>query len=254
MDFFFREYGTGETIVILHGWLGVSDHWLSAGKFLASQGYNVLIPDLPNHGKSFHTEKFSFKEMGEILNCFCQAKDLKKPILLAHSMGGKIAMEMIKENQDYFKALILVDIHFRRYERSDFNILLNSLLIQTNISQFNNLSEFKNYFLEKGIDKEWVAVLLKNLEYKKNTLQWKSNIPMLAQEVDEVLAEVDFKRIDIPTLLIRGENSNYVKEEDCISFKEKFPNSKIVSVPNSGHWVQVDNPSFFLKEVMEFLK
>ena len=117
-----------------------------------------------------------------------------------------------------------------------------------------NTIEEKTYFLEKGIDKEWVAVLLKNLEYKKNTLQWKSNIPMLAQEVDEVLAEVDFKRIDIPTLLIRGENSNYVKEEDCISFKEKFPNSKIVSVPNSGHWVQVDNPSFFLKEVMEFLK
>lgn len=253
MDFFFREYGKGEPIVILHGWLGMSDHWIPVGKFLASQGYNVLIPDLPNHGKSFHTEDFSFDEAVSIIQCFCKAKELKKPILLAHSMGGKIAMQMINQNPKYFKSLILVDVHFQKKQRTPFNQLLSFLLIQTDVSKFKNLSEFKEYFLSKGIDKQWVAVLLKNLEYKANTLKWKSNLPMLAKEVDKVLEGVEVNKTNIPTLLLRGENSSYVKDEDCISFKEKFPNSQIVSVPNSGHWVQVDNPTFFLKEVMDFL-
>ena len=63
MEFFFRQYGSGQPILILHGWLGLSDHWMMVAKFLSEQGFSVIVPDIPNHGRSFHTEHFSIDEM-----------------------------------------------------------------------------------------------------------------------------------------------------------------------------------------------
>ena len=124
MEFFFRQYGQGNPILILHGWLGVSDNWISISKFLSTEGYNVIIPDLPNHGRSFHTNDFSYKEMAEIIYGFCKTKGLEEPIIIGHSMGGKIAMEMINIDEDYFKSLIVVDIHFKKYNINSINSLL----------------------------------------------------------------------------------------------------------------------------------
>ena len=72
MNFFYRELGSfeGRTLMIVHGWLGMSEHWLSIGKYLADIGYHVIIPDLPNHGRSFHTDMFSYQSMARFLHDF----------------------------------------------------------------------------------------------------------------------------------------------------------------------------------------
>ncbi|MCK9163091.1 MAG: alpha/beta hydrolase [Bacteroidales bacterium] len=252
MEFFFRQYGQGQPIIILHGWLGLSDHWMSVAKFLSEQGFNVIVPDLPNHGRSFHTEDFSFDEMAEIMYSFSLTQGFEDPILLAHSMGGKIAMKMVDKNPDYYKSLILIDIHFRLYERNPERDLFTSLLSQTNPSDFKDIRNFRNHFLDNGIEKDMVAVILKNVEYNKKTLQWKSNMPMLAREAEKVMQEVEISETNIPTLILRGENSNYIRDEDIITLKEKFKNSKIITVPKSGHLIHVDNPAFLLKEILYF--
>ena len=253
MEFFFRQYGQGNPILILHGWLGVSDNWISIGKFLSTEGYNVIIPDLPNHGRSFHTNEFSYKEMAEIIYGFCKTKGLEEPIIIGHSMGGKIAMEMINIDEDYFKSLIVVDIHFKKYNINSINSLLASTLLQTNISQFKNATQLKEYFVEKRIPSNLIGILLKNVDYSGNNLKWRSNISVLAKEYPKVLERVSVQENNIPTLLLRGENSNYVLDEDVISFKEVFRNSEVKTIPKSGHWVLVDNPTMLIKEIVEFL-
>ncbi|MDY4790027.1 MAG: alpha/beta fold hydrolase [Bacteroidales bacterium] len=254
MDFFFRQYGQGTPIIILHGWLGVSDNWISIGKFLSSQGFDVIIPDLPNHGKSFHTEEFSYKEMAEIVYGFCNIKDLEKPIIIGHSMGGKIAMEMMNIDKDYFKALIVVDIHFKEYNTNTINSLLASTLIQTNISQFQNITQVKEHLVKENIPSDLIGIILKNVDYSRNNLSWKSNIPVLAKDYPKVLEKITVQENNTPTLLLRGENSNYVLDEDIISFQEVFKNSKVKTIPNSGHWVLVDNPTMLIKEIVDFIK
>ncbi len=254
MDFFFRQYGQGTPIIIIHGWLGVSDNWISIGKFLSTQGFNVIIPDLPNHGKTFHTKEFSYKEMAEIIYGFCKIKELENPVIIGHSMGGKIAMEMMNIDKEYFKALIVVDIHFKEYTSNDINSLLVSTLIQTNISQFKNITQLKEYLIEQEIPSDLIGLILKNVDYSRNQISWKSNIPLLAKDYSKVLERISISKNNIPTLLLRGENSNYILEEDINSFKEVFKNSVIKTIPNSGHWVLVDNPAMLIKEIVEFLK
>lgn len=253
MEFFFRQYGQGQTIIILHGWLGLSDHWISVAKYLSTQGFNTIVPDLPNHGRSFHTDSFSFDEMAEIMNSFSLTQGFENPILLAHSMGGKIAMKMVDKNPNYYKSLIIIDIHFKTYNKNPVRDLFISTLNQVEPSEFNDIRNFRAFLLNKGIEKDMLGVVLKNIEIKDKKLIWKSNMTMLTREAEKVLQEIEISETKIQTLIIRGENSNYIRDKDIITLKEKFKNSKIITAPKSGHLIHIDNPVFLIKEIINFI-
>jgi len=255
MDFFFREYGEGKPIIILHGYLGMSDHWISIGKFLSTIGYKVYIPDMPNHGKSFHTDSFSYKEMGEILNVFAEAKSAENAIIIGHSMGGKIAMEMINQKRDFYKAIIIVDIHFKDYNNAINypNNEVTRLLSQINPEDFSTLAQAMEFLESKQLDNSIIALILKNMEVKERKLKWKSNIPMLVSQYNNIKAKIELDTNNIPSLLIRGEKSNYVSNEDVLSLKEKLPNLKEDTILNANHWVHADQPTMFISSITKFL-
>ncbi|MFN5236145.1 MAG: alpha/beta fold hydrolase, partial [Bacteroidota bacterium] len=64
MELYFREFGAGEPVIILHGLFGFSDNWQTIAKSLASQ-YLVITPDLRNHGRSPHLPSHTYEEMAE---------------------------------------------------------------------------------------------------------------------------------------------------------------------------------------------
>ena len=70
MKLFFREYGKGNPIIILHGLFGMSDNWMTMAKRLSDYSHRVIVPDLRNHGQSPHAEAWDYETM---------AKDMKLP-------------------------------------------------------------------------------------------------------------------------------------------------------------------------------
>jgi len=50
-----NSFGSGEDLVILHGFLGTSDNWKSLGKAYADAGFRLHLLDQRNHGRSFHS-------------------------------------------------------------------------------------------------------------------------------------------------------------------------------------------------------
>ena len=83
--------GSGKPLLVLHGFLGMSDNWRTMGKLWAAH-FEVHLIDLRNHGRSFHTDAFSYAHMAEDLTAYCQHHQLASVVLLGHSMGGKLAM------------------------------------------------------------------------------------------------------------------------------------------------------------------
>ena len=61
------------------------------------------------------------------------------------------------------------------------------------------------------------------------------------------------KHFSKPTLFIRGGLSKYIMEEDYKLIGEIFTDSKIITIPNAGHWVHADAPDSFVKIVQQFL-
>lgn len=70
-----KTYGEGETIVILHGLLGMLDNWHSIAKKLSSE-YRVILVDLRNHGKSFHSQDFNYELLADDLHELCQTLNI----------------------------------------------------------------------------------------------------------------------------------------------------------------------------------
>ena len=90
----YKTLGSGKPLVILHGLLGSLDNWVTVSKYL-SKSYKVYIIDLPNHGKSYHSQVFSYEDMSNDLDSFFNKNGLTNFSLLGHSMGGKLALKYL---------------------------------------------------------------------------------------------------------------------------------------------------------------
>src|SRR5690606_31928080 len=89
----YSRQGQGQPLVILHGLFGSGSNWGSHAKWLAER-YDVILPDLRNHGRSFHAPDMAYPTMaGDVLRLL-DALELESVLLLGHSMGGKTAMTL----------------------------------------------------------------------------------------------------------------------------------------------------------------
>ena len=91
MKLFFRKYGNGPPLVILHGLYGSSDNWVTIAKHL-SDSFTVYLPDQRNHGQSPHSKIHDYDSMSDDLYELVNDLKLKKIFLAGHSMGGKTAI------------------------------------------------------------------------------------------------------------------------------------------------------------------
>ena len=58
----YKSIGEGQPIIILHGFLGSLDNWLTLAKRF-SENFEVILVDQRNHGKAFHSDLFDYSEM-----------------------------------------------------------------------------------------------------------------------------------------------------------------------------------------------
>jgi len=85
-------FGEGTPFIILHGFLGMGDNWKTLAKKISEYGYQIHLVDQRNHGRSPHSDEFSYDLLASDLLMYCEDNDLRDIILLGHSMGGKTAM------------------------------------------------------------------------------------------------------------------------------------------------------------------
>src|ERR1039457_3394720 len=117
MKLFFREYGQGSPFIILHGLFGISDNWATFGKSLMDN-YHVYIPDMRNHGRSPRSTEFDFSSMMADIQEFIDVHKLHNPVLMGHSMGGKVAMLLALNKPELLNKLIVVDVSPRKYPQN----------------------------------------------------------------------------------------------------------------------------------------
>jgi pimeloyl-ACP methyl ester carboxylesterase len=114
MKLHYRELGEGQPMVILHGLFGSSDNWQTHAKKLAEY-YRVILVDQRNHGHSDWSDDFSYEIMSADLFELFQDLNLKKAILIGHSMGGKTAIRFAQIHENLIEKLIVVDIGVKQY-------------------------------------------------------------------------------------------------------------------------------------------
>ncbi len=245
--------GEGKPFVILHGFLGMSDNWKTLGTRWSGAGYEVHLLDQRNHGRSFHSNAFSYKIMAEDLKSYCETYNLKELILLGHSMGGKVAMQFAVTYPEMVSKLIIADIGPKAYPAHHQDIL--KALSQLDFSTIKSRGEAETILSEYIKDEGTKLFLLKNLYRKSKTeLALRINLPILTEKMEEIGTALPADALfEGDTLFLGGEKSGYIEPMDEILIKKQFPKAKIGVISNAGHWLHAENPDEFYENVMIFL-
>jgi esterase len=245
--------GEGFPILIIHGFLGMSDNWKSIATQFANEGFQTHALDLRNHGKSFHSSDFSYEIMVQDVVDYCEFHHLSEIIVLGHSMGGKVAMLLATKYPDLVKLLLVADIGPKYYAPHHQTILaaLNAVDFSSKPSRKNVEEILQNYISDFGTRQ----FLLKNLYWKTpEQLDFRFNLPVFNQKIGIIGTELPSENKFIkPTIFLRGALSNYILDTDFETIFAHFPMAKMVTIPNAGHWLHAENPKEFFDNALRFI-
>ena len=233
------------TIILLHGSGQSHIVWSLTDQFLADQGFNVFTLDLPGHGNSEGPALKSIEEMSQWLNEFIEYIGIKKSILVGHSQGCLISLELARLYPNKVDKIIFI--------AGSYSIPVNKVLIDLSLAgdmEALNLMMKWGY----GYSKQFIG---------GNPLQKILNSP---REVREVLA-VDLiacnnykngidavKSISCPTFFIFGEIDKMIKLESGKKFANMINNSKVHTIKDCGHMIILENAFEMREKITEFLK
>ena len=253
MKIYSKIYGDkGQDLIVIHGLFGMSDNWNTLGKKF-SKYCKVHLIDLRNHGRSPHSEDFNYKVMCEDVLEYMKDNNIVDPIILGHSLGGKVAMKFAFTYPKKIEKLIVVDIAPREYN-TDFHKNLLATLYKLPLVDFDKREEIDKLLSYSFEDKGMRLFLLKNLYRNvKKEFAWRFNIESLLDTIENI-QEADFiiGNCAIPTHFIRGGNSDYINSADELIIKKYFTDSSICTINDAGHWLHAEKPERFYNEVMGF--
>jgi len=272
MKLFYRQYGQGHPLIILHGLFGLSDNWTTLAKQFGENGFAVHTFDLRNHGQSPWSDEFSYELM--VNDVVETISNLHLPIsILGHSMGAKVAMLLALNHPDKVDKLIAVDMA-PKYYPPHHQYIFNAIHALGDMSQYKSRKEVEQKF-SNAIPEVTKQFLLKNLYWKNPdagaqnfeplqapALAWRFNVDVIERNVEDmsITASLSFgeghgvRPFTKPTLFVKGENSAYVTPADEPEIKYLFPQAIFKTIPGAGHWVHADKPKEFFEASLDFLK
>lgn len=264
MKLFFRKYGDGPPLIILHGLYGSSDNWVTIAKKL-SDTFTIYLPDQRNHGQSPHSDVHDYDAMSDDLFELVNELHLRKFFLAGHSMGGKTAISYALKWPETLNGLLIADISPFTNETgkhsvySQHSVILNAILA-FDLHKISSRGEAEKKLFEKIPDEKTRGLILKNLQRTgDNSFIWKLNARSLISNLDKIMEGVERQTSlsqqvsGFPVIFLKGSDSDYMPAEDFKDIQKVFPAAEIIEVSGAGHWLHVDNPDEVVKNFKRLL-
>jgi pimeloyl-ACP methyl ester carboxylesterase len=264
MRLFYRRYGEGPPLVILHGLYGSSDNWVTIAKNI-SGNFTVYLPDLRNHGQSPHSDIHDYNSMsGDVFELITEL-NLGKFFLAGHSMGGKAAIRFAMRWPELLEGLLIADISPFETKTSnlasyDQHLAILKAISETDISKAASRKEIENMFLDRISSAKIRGLIMKNLFRTSDiNYSWRINNSSLLRNIDRIIESVAgetgiFEPVTgFPVLFLKGENSEYLPSGDFRKISELFPSVEFRVIKNAGHWLHADNPEAVSEALLSLL-
>ncbi len=257
MDLFYRRYGIegNQPLIILHGLFGISDNWVTFGRRIADEGFDVIIPDQRNHGHSPHSDNFNYLALTDDLYDLIEKLELTNVYLVGHSMGGKVAMRFTLENQLHVSKLLVVDMGLKAYGARPHHKSIIDALQSIDFKTVRSRGEVETLLAQRIESERIRQFVMKNLYWKdKTTLDWRINLDGIARNLGEMFDAIETSILfSKPTLFVRGGASDYILPEDYATIRANFHRAEIFTIEGASHWVHAEAPEQFYQLASGFL-
>jgi esterase len=249
-----REMGEGtRPLVLLHGLFVSSANLLGIVRILAPD-WRVIVPDLRNHGRSFHDPDVAYPALTGGVLAMLDGLGLERAVLVGHSMGAKTAMWLALSAPDRVAALVAVDSAPVTYASGATRIARG--LDAVDLPGLADRAAADEALADAVPDRRVRDYLLQNLVREQGAWRWRINVAALLAGIDAITgwpAPPPQARYLGPTLFLHGGESNYVQPAHEPMIRALFPYARFRSVPGAGHWVYADRPAEFVAALRAFL-
>ena len=251
MKLYSRVLGEGQPLIIIHGLFGMSDNWSSLANLYADF-FEVHLIDQRNHGHSPHANEFSYLHLSNDLHQYITDNQLNDVIIIGHSLGGKTAMHFAVSFPELIHKLIIVDISPRFYPIHHDKIIEGLKILDFSI--LKSRSQVDGVLSKYIKDSDVRQFLLKSIYWKeRNQLDFRFNLNAISQNISNVGEALNNDaNCSVPTLFIRGENSNYINDDDEDLIFKHFTNVEIQTMDQAGHWLHAEKPQKFFEMSIRF--
>jgi pimeloyl-ACP methyl ester carboxylesterase len=243
-----RRFGSGTPLVIVHGLFGSGRNWQTMATRLAEQ-FQVLLPDLRNHGDSPWSEEMNYEAMAADLETLIEHEQLGPVCLAGHSMGGKAAMALALRRPDLVRRLAVLDIAPVRYP--DRNAVYLEAAEGLDLGRVRTRTE-ADAALARSIESLAVRnLLLQSLARDGERYAWKLNFPALRRQMPAILGFDVEGHADaaMPALFLYGDQSEYAVAASRDAVLERFPGAVLRALPGAHHWLHAEKPAEVLAEL-----
>lgn len=249
MELFYRRFGIqgNQPVIILHGLFGISDNWVTFGRRIADEGFDVIIPDQRNHGASPQSDIFNYLALTDDLIELITQLQLINPMIIGHSMGGKVGMLLALENPEIVKRLIVVDIGIKAYGERPHHREIIDAMQSVVFTQQTTRQEVEIQLKDRVKEQRIRQFLMKNLHWDENKqLEWRINLTAISNNLNQMFDAIEMElAFQKPVLFIRGGASDYILPEDYAPIRHSFPKAEIITIEGATHWLIAEVPEQF---------
>ncbi len=231
-DINYEVQGEGEPVVFLHGWLTDLETMKPISTNLVKT-HKVYLVDVVGFGKSsLPKEPLNSQDFAEFLKEFLEKLDIKNPVLIGHSNGGRIIINAVGKNMVKAKKIVLIDSAGIKPKRS--------------VGYYIKVTVFKTgkLFLNLLPNTKGIKEFKERLRGKVGSSDYKAS-PTVLKDTMKIILNEDVKEllpnIKVPTLLIWGGMDKSTPISDAKIMEKLIPNAGLVEYPYGTHFSYLEN-------------
>jgi pimeloyl-ACP methyl ester carboxylesterase len=236
-----------ETIVFLH--VGGISGWMWTEQLEAFKDYHLLIPDLPEHGKSVDVKPFTMKSAAEMVVDIIRTRAHGgRAHLVGISLGGQLILEILSTAPEVVDHVLISGtlVHSIPHTETMLKLLDYAFKAYAPVKDtaFFIKANMRTYNISKSYFKE----------FKESTRLIKTD------SLDRILHENMFfqmppelEKADVPVLVMAGEKEYKVIKESAEDLIKVLPNAKGITAPKVGHMWNLEYPDLFNKVLRRWI-
>jgi len=241
----YEVIGEGNPVILLHGWLATLETMRPIANSL-KKDFKVYLVDVIGFGKSDLPEHpLNSNDFGDFLEEFINKLEIKNPVLIGHSNGGRVVINAVGRGLVSPKKIVLIDSAGIKPKRKlDYYIKVTIFKIGKFILNLLPNTKKIREFKEK-------------LRDKVGSSDYKASAPVLKETMKKILVE-DLRdllpKISVPTLLIWGSNDTATPISDAKLMEKLIPNCGLIEYKGASHFSYLENIENCNIVLKEFLK
>lgn len=243
-NIYYEKFGDKEkTILILPGWGDNRNTFKYIINFF-KKFFTIYILDYPGFGKSrFPNRDLNLDDYANLVIDFMKLNNIKNPIIIAHSFGGRLAIKLCGKNIRINK-LIMIDTAGIKPKKK------TKLLIKQFV--YKLLKKIR-YIFPKKYREKYINFLI-NIFGSSDFKELNPNIRKTFINIVNTDLKDKIKNIKEETLIIWGEKDKDTPINDAYFLKENIKDSGLVILKGAHHFSYLEAPSYVNTIIYEFLK